>query len=143
MLSLRDILNERLIAGMDVIGERMVNGDMFIPEVLMATKAMGGVLEILNPLPSEQNISAKAKVVIGTVQGDLHDIGKNLVAMMLKSAGFEVHDLGVDASPDKFVEAIIVKNAKMLCLSTPLTTTMPMIRETIDAVTEKGIRGRG
>lgn len=139
-VSAKDILNQGLIAGMDVVGERMEKEDMFIPEVLQAAQIMGAAVEILKPLLGEDSASANGRVVIGTVKGDLHDIGKNLVSMMIKSAGLEVHDLGVDISPERFVEAIRSKDAKILCLSALLTTTMPMMKRTIDALTESGMR---
>ncbi|MCP4721134.1 MAG: cobalamin-binding protein, partial [Desulfobacteraceae bacterium] len=94
-----DILNQGLIAGMDIVGEKMENGDMFIPEVLMAAQAMGSCVEILKPLLGEDETAGSANVLIGTVKGDLHDIGKNLVAMMMESAGMTVHNLGVDIEP--------------------------------------------
>jgi 5-methyltetrahydrofolate--homocysteine methyltransferase len=136
------ILNQGLIAGMDIVGERMESGDMFIPEVLMAARAMSAAVEILKPLLTEDDASAKGRVVIGTVKGDLHDIGKNLVAMMMESAGLEVSDLGVDVAPEKFLAAIEEKNANILCMSALLTTTMPMMRRTIQAVSDKGLRDR-
>jgi 5-methyltetrahydrofolate--homocysteine methyltransferase len=137
-----DILKQALIAGMDIVGERMENGDMFIPEVLMAAKAMGEGLEILKPLLAEKDIADKGKVVIGTVKGDLHDIGKNLVAMMLESGGLEVHDLGVDIEPEEFVNQVNAHKAKMVCLSALLTTTMPMMKATVDALFEAGLKGK-
>jgi len=137
-----DILKQALIAGMDIVGERMENGDMFIPEVLMAAKAMGEGLEILKPLLAEKDIANKGKVVIGTVKGDLHDIGKNLVAMMLESGGLEVYDLGVDIEPEEFVNQVNAHKAKMVCLSALLTTTMPMMKATVDAFFEAGLKGK-
>lgn len=138
----KEILNQGLIAGMDVVGEKMENEDMFIPEVLMAAKVMSAAVGILKPLLAAEDMSAMGRVIIGTVKGDLHDIGKNLVAMMLESAGFEVYNLGVDISPDKFVSEVNEKNANMVCLSALLTTTMPMMKQTIDAVVESGLRDR-
>jgi len=139
-VSAKDILNQGLIAGMDVVGERMEKEDMFIPEVLQAAQIMGAAVEILKPLLGEDSTSANGRVVIGTVKGDLHDIGKNLVSMMIESAGLEVHDLGVDISAEKFVEAIKNTGARILCMSALLTTTMPMMKRTIDALTESGLR---
>ena len=135
-----DILNKGLIAGMDIVGEKMENEDMFIPEVLMAAKAMGKGVEILKPLLSDKDTQTRGSVIIGTVKGDLHDIGKNLVAMMMESAGMTVHNLGVDIAPEEFVRMIKEKNAGILCLSALLTTTMPMMKQTIDAVVESGLR---
>jgi len=136
----KEILNQGLIAGMDIVGEKMENEDMFIPEVLMAAKAMSSAIEILKPLLAEEDIRAMGKVIIGTVKGDLHDIGKNLVAMMVESAGFEVYDLGADILPDKFIQEIKEKDANILCMSALLTTTMPMMKNTIDALKESGFR---
>ncbi|MCK5311882.1 MAG: corrinoid protein [Desulfobacteraceae bacterium] len=135
-----DILNNGLIAGMDIVGEKMESGDMFIPEVLMAAQAMANCVTILKPLLGEDESATSASVVIGTVKGDLHDIGKNLVAMMMESAGLEVHNLGVDIAPDVFVAQIKEKNAKIVCLSALLTTTMPMMKQTVDAIVESGLR---
>lgn len=135
-----DILNQGLIAGMDIIGDKMEKGEMFIPEVFMAAKIMGDALEILKPLLGDDEASAKGSVVIGTVKGDLHDIGKNLVAMMMESAGLTVHNVGVDISPEDFVTHIKDKNAGILCLSALLTTTMPMMKQTIDTIVESGLR---
>ncbi len=134
------ILDNGLIAGMDIIGEKMENGDMFIPEVLMAAQTMAAGVEILQPQLVEDESSAKGKVIIGTVKGDLHDIGKNLVSMMMESAGLEVTDLGVDAEPAKFIDAIKEKKPKIVALSALLTTTMPMMKGTVDAISEAGLR---
>lgn len=135
-----DILNKGLIAGMDIVGEKMENGDMFIPEVLMAAQAMGACVEILKPLLGDDDSSSAANVVIGTVKGDLHDIGKNLVAMMMESAGMQVHNIGVDIPPEEFVAQIKEKDARIVCLSALLTTTMPMMKQTVDAIVEAGVR---
>lgn len=135
-----DILNKGLIAGMDIVGDKMESGDMFIPEVLMAAKAMGACVEILIPLLSDDDSSTAVKVIIGTVKGDLHDIGKNLVSMMMESAGMEVYDLGVDIDPEEFVARIKEKQAQIVCLSALLTTTMPMMAQTVEAIVESGIR---
>jgi 5-methyltetrahydrofolate--homocysteine methyltransferase len=135
-----DILNKGLIAGMDVVGEKMESGDMFIPEVLMAAHAMSDCVAILKPMLAEDEGGAGASVLIGTVKGDLHDIGKNLVAMMMESAGMQVTNIGVDIPPEDFVSRIRETNAKIVCLSALLTTTMPMMKQTIDAIVEAGIR---
>ena len=134
-----DVLNEGLIAAMDIVGERMENGDMFIPEVLMAAKAMAAGLGILKPQLAEQAAAAKGKVVIGTVKGDLHDIGKNLVAMMLESGGLEVHNIGVNISPEEFVNHALNLDANLVCLSALLTTTMPMMKATVEALKETNL----
>ncbi|MBZ4658323.1 MAG: mtmC [Desulfacinum sp.] len=141
-VSAKDILNQALIPAMDVVGERMENEDMFIPEVLMAAKAMSAAVDILKPLLAADDLSAAGKVVIGTVKGDLHDIGKNLVAMMMESAGFEVKDLGVDVAPDAFVAAARDNGAQLVCLSALLTTTMPMMKETVEALESAGLRDK-
>ena len=138
----KDLLNQGLIVGMDLVGERMEKEEMFIPEVLMAAKAMSSAVGILKPQLAEGDVGVKGRVVIGTVKGDLHDIGKNLVAMMLESAGLEVHNLGVDIAPEKFAEAVKATGANVLALSALLTTTMPMMKETIGALTKAGIRDK-
>lgn len=135
-----DILNQGLIAGMDIVGEKMENGDMFIPEVLMAARAMGDAMGILKPLLGEGEGQNNASVIIGTVKGDLHDIGKNLVSMMMESSGMTVHNLGVDIAPEDFVKEIKDKNAQIVCLSALLTTTMSMMKQTVDAIVESGLR---
>lgn len=139
-LGAKNILDEGLIAGMDIVGEKMETGDMFIPEVLMAAQAMSESVEILKPLLAEGESSTVGKVVLGTVKGDLHDIGKNLVKMMMESVGFEVIDLGVDVSPEAFVKAIIENKPQIVGLSALLTTTMPMMRKTIQTIEESGLR---
>jgi 5-methyltetrahydrofolate--homocysteine methyltransferase len=136
-----EILNDELIAGMDLIGEKMGNGEMFIPEVLMTAHAMSGAVEVLKPHLAEGESSSAGTIVVGTVKGDLHDIGKNLVVMMLESAGFEVIDLGVDVEPEIFVEAIKENNPDILGLSALLTTTMPMMEKTVESVDASGVRG--
>ncbi len=135
-----DILNKGLIPGMDLIGEKMENGDMFIPEVLMSAKAMGECVVILKSLLDEGDVNNAGNVIIGTVKGDLHDIGKNLVGMMMESTGLTVYNLGVDIAPEEFVRQIGEKNAQIVCLSALLTTTMPMMKQTIDAIVEAGLR---
>ncbi len=135
-----EILNNGLIAGMDIVGEKMENEDMFIPEVLMAAQTMGKGVEILKPLLGEEDVSARGTVVIGTVKGDLHDIGKNLVAMMMESAGLTVHNIGVDIEPAAFISEIKEKGANIVCLSALLTTTMPMMKQTVDGIVESGMR---
>jgi len=134
------ILNEGLIAPMDVVGERFSAGDLFIPEMLKAAQIMKMGLEILKPHLTAGQSQSKGTVVIGTVKGDLHDIGKNLVAMMLEGAGFEVVDLGVDVTSEAFVKAATEKNARVIGLSALLTTTMPYMKVVIDTMVEKGIR---
>jgi 5-methyltetrahydrofolate--homocysteine methyltransferase len=136
----KEILNDGLIKGMDIVGERMEDGEMFIPEVLMSAKVMTAALDILKPLLAAEDVSAFGKVVIGTVKGDLHDIGKNLVMMMLESSGFQIKDLGADVTPEAFVAAVKENEADILALSALLTTTMPMMQQTINAIEESGLR---
>lgn len=135
-----DILQKGLMYGMDIVGERMESGEMFIPEVLMAAHQMSEALTILKPLLSEEESVSAGKMVIGTVKGDLHDIGKNLVTMMIESIGFEVIDLGIDVDPAKFVEAINDNKPSIVALSALLTTTMPMMTETIKVINQNGLR---
>ena len=134
-----DILQQGLIAGMQVVGDKFKNHEFYVPEVLIAARAMKMSLEKIRPHLVDQNYTAVGKVAIGTVRGDLHDIGKNLVAMMLEGNGFEVVDLGIDVSPEQFVAAA-KDGCNIVCLSALLTTTMPSMKDTIDALTEAGIR---
>ena len=134
-----DILNRGLIAGMEIVGERMEEQEMFIPDVLQAAKAMKEAVEFLKPTLVEEGVATKGTVVIGTVKGDLHDIGKNLVAIMCESLGFEVHNIGVDISPEQFIETVKEKNADILMLSALLTTTMPMMKKTIETAKENDL----
>lgn len=136
------ILSEGLIAGMNVIGVRFKANEVYIPEVLIAARAMKMAMEVLEPKLIEAGVQPLGKAMIGTVQGDLHDIGKNLVVMMLKGAGFDVVDLGVDVSPDKFVEKAKETQAGIVGLSALLTTTMPSMEKTIRALKEAGISAR-
>ena len=139
----KEILDEGLMGGMRIVGEMMETDEIMIPEVLAVAQLMSDTIdEMLKPSLMEGDINPYGKVVFATVQGDLHDIGKNLVIMMLEGAGFQVIDLGIDVSPEKIVEAIREHNPNMLGLSALLTTTMPMVKTTIDAVTESGLRGR-
>ncbi|MHC4186980.1 MAG: corrinoid protein [Planctomycetota bacterium] len=135
----KSILDDGLIAGMNVVGERFKNNEMYIPEVLIAAHAMKGAMVILEPELVKAGVEPIAKLVIGTVQGDMHDIGKNLVAMMLKGAGFEVIDLGVDVSPEKFIEQAKSNNVNLIGMSTLLTTTMPGMEKTVKACKEAGM----
>ncbi|MCE5339929.1 MAG: corrinoid protein [Planctomycetaceae bacterium] len=133
------ILNDGLIAGMNVIGVRFKNNEVYIPEVLIAARAMKTAMEVLEPKLVEAGVQPLAKAAVGTVQGDLHDIGKNLVVMMLKGAGFNVVDLGVDVSPQKFVDKIKELNPKVVGMSALLTTTMPSMEKTIQAIKAAGL----
>ncbi|MCC8141640.1 MAG: corrinoid protein [Lachnospiraceae bacterium] len=136
------ILNDGLLSGMSIIGEKFKNDEVFVPEVLVAARAMNAGLSILEPKLIEVGNEPVGRVVIGTVQGDLHDIGKNLVAMMLKGAGFEVVDIGVDVEPATFLEEAENNNADLICMSALLTTTMPNMEATISLLKEKGVRDK-
>lgn len=135
----KDVLDNGLIAGMDIVGARFKKNEVYIPEVLIAARAMKMAMEVLEPELVKAGVEPVGKLLIGTVQGDLHDIGKNLVAMMLKGAGFEVIDLGVDVGPEKFVEQVKAANVQLIGISALLTTTMPGMEKTIKAVKEAGI----
>lgn len=135
------ILNQSMIAAMGEVGRLFEAGEYFVPEMLIAARAMKSGLELLRPALTAANVQAIGKIVIGTVQGDLHDIGKNLVAMMLEGAGFDVIDLGVDVPPEKFVDAVKQHKPHLVGLSALLTTTMPKMQMTIDALNEAGLRG--
>jgi len=137
-----DILNQGMIAAMAEVGRRFECGDYFVPEMLVAARAMQSGLAILKPHLQQSEVKSAGKVVVGTVKGDLHDIGKNLVAMMLEGAGFEVKDLGADVSPDKFVAAVKEHRPDLVGLSALLTTTMPNMQVTIEALKEAGVRDR-
>ncbi len=135
----KDVLDNGLIAGMDIVGARFKKNEVYIPEVLIAARAMKMAMEVLEPELVKAGVEPVGKLLIGTVQGDLHDIGKNLVAMMLKGAGFEVIDLGVDVGPEKFIEQIKAANAQLIGMSALLTTTMPGMEKTIKALKDSGI----
>lgn len=135
-----DIINQGLIAGMNVVGTRFKSGEMFVPEVLMAAKSMSEGIELIKPLIADTDMPSIGKVIIGTVKGDLHDIGKNLVAMMLESGGFTVINMGIDISPEKFVAAIKEHNPNILAMSALLTTTMLQMKDTIELLKEEGLR---
>ena len=134
-----EVLN-KMISAMDVVGEKFKTGEIFVPEMLIAAKAMKKGVEVLKPLLAAGAAGALGKVVIGTVAGDLHDIGKNLVAMMIESAGFEVNDLGVDVPVEKFVEAAQDADVKIVACSALLTTTMPALEATVAALNAMGNR---
>lgn len=136
------ILDDGLIAGMTVIGHKFKVHDIFLPDVLLAAKAMYAGLELLKPLMIKENIPIRGKVVIGTVQGDLHDIGKNLVGIMLKGAGFEIIDLGNDVSPARFVDTAVAENAPVIGLSALLTTTMPKMKEVVELIKQRGLTNK-
>jgi len=136
------ILNEGLLSGMMIIGEKFKKNEVFVPEVLVAARAMNAGLEILEPKLIEVGNKPVGKVVIGTVKGDLHDIGKNLVSMMLKGAGFEIHDIGVDATAEAFIEKAEEVGADIICMSALLTTTMTNMKLMIDGLKERGLRDK-
>ena len=138
----KSVLNEGLIAGMDVIGGRFKKNEVYIPEVLIAARAMKMAMEFLEPELVKAGVKPIGKCLIGTVQGDLHDIGKNLVAMMLKGAGFEVIDLGVDVNPDKFVEEVKAQGVQVVGMSALLTTTMPGMEKAIKAIKDAGVSAK-
>jgi 5-methyltetrahydrofolate--homocysteine methyltransferase len=138
----KTILDEGLIGGMNVIGERYKAHEIFLPQVLLAAKAMYAGMDVLRPLFVKEGMPSVGRVVIGSVQGDLHDIGKNLVGIMLKGAGFEVIDLGNDVPPEKFVEAAAKEDASVIGMSALLTTTMPVMKRTVDLLEEKGLRAK-
>jgi 5-methyltetrahydrofolate--homocysteine methyltransferase len=136
---IQKILQEGLISAMDFVGKQFSEGELFVPEMLMAAQTMKRGLEILKPLLGAGGSASAGTIVIGTVKGDLHDIGKNLVGMMLEGGGFEIVDLGVDVDPKAFVEAAKKNNAKIVGLSALLTTTMPSMEETVNALKEAGL----
>ena len=137
-----EVLNDGLVAGMDVVADKWKKGEYYIPNVLIAARAMKQGMDIIKPKLTEGNYKAKAVAVIGTVKGDLHDIGKNLVAMMLEGAGFEVIDLGTDVSPEKFVLTATEKDADLIMMSALLTTTMMSMKDVIAAVKSSAIAGK-
>ena len=139
-MDLDDLINKALIAAMDVVGDRFSKSEIFVPEMLVSAVTMKKGLDIIKPLLKENQQKARGKVILCTVQGDLHDIGKNLVAMMLEGAGFEVIDLGVDATVEKVVDKVAEISPKVLGLSALLTTTMPEMQNVIKALQTRGIR---
>jgi 5-methyltetrahydrofolate--homocysteine methyltransferase len=134
-----EVVEHGLVPGMSAIGEKFKNNEVFVPEMLIAARAMKECMTILEPLLADAGIKPKFTAVIGTVQGDLHDIGKNLVAMMLKGANFGIVDLGTNVAPEKFVAAVHEHGAQLVCLSALLTTTMPAMRTTVQAVRDAGL----
>jgi len=136
------ILNDGLLAGMDVVGVRFGANEIFLPEVLLSARAMNAGMDLIKPLLIADDVPSLGKVVIGTVKGDLHDIGKNLVGIMLKGAGFEVIDLGADVAAESFVETAEAENAPVVGLSTLLTTTMSGMKDVVELVKAKGLEGR-
>ncbi len=141
-ISAQQILNDGLLAGMGVIGGKFKNNEVYVPEVLIAARAMNAGMEVLKPaLVSSDNVS-KGKVILGTVKGDLHDIGKNLVKIMLEGKGLDVVDLGTDVSPQAFIEAAIKENANIIACSALLTTTMIVMKEVVKEAEARGVKGK-
>ena len=139
-ISPQEILEQGLLSGMNVVGVKFKNNEVFVPEVLIAARAMNAGIEVLKPALLADGVEAKGKVVIGTVKGDLHDIGKNLVRMMIEGQGITVVDLGVDVSPEQFYEAAVTEKAQVVCCSALLTTTMGEMKNVVKIFEEKGIR---
>ena len=136
----KDILEQGLLSGMSVVGEKFKNNEVFVPEVLIAARAMNMGTDLLKPHLAEAGVKAAGKACIGTVKGDLHDIGKNLVRMMLEGKGLEVVDLGIDVSAEQFVDAVINDGCQIICCSALLTTTMGVMKDVVELAKEKGIR---
>lgn len=141
-IAAKQILEEGLMAGMSIIGEKFKNNEVFVPEVLVAARAMNAGAELLKPHLTEAGVESKGKVVLGTVKGDLHDIGKNLVRMMMEGKGLDVVDLGVDVSPEAFVQTAIEQDCQIIACSALLTTTMPAMEAVVAAAKEAGIHGK-
>jgi len=137
-----DLITNYMVPAMDEVGRLFEAEDYFVPELLLSARAMKGSLELIRPLLAARGDEPIGRVVIGTVKGDLHDIGKNLVGSMLEGGGFEVIDLGADVSAERFIEAVHAKNANIVCLSALLTVTMPSMRTTIDALKAAGVRDK-
>ncbi|MGA2463436.1 MAG: corrinoid protein [Thermodesulfobacteriota bacterium] len=137
-----EIMNAMMIPAMDEVGDRFAKGEIYLPEMMIAARTMNTGLDILRPLLLSSGVASKAKAVIGTVKGDIHDVGKNIVAMMLQSAGYELFDLGIDVAPEKFVEAVKTHEPQFVLLSALLTLTMLMMGETINALQKAGLRGK-
>lgn len=138
----KEVLEKGLLAGMDVVGEKFKNNEVFVPEVLVAARAMNMGASVLKPLLADGEQTSAGKVCIGTVKGDLHDIGKNLVKMMMEGKGLEVVDLGTDVSPETYVETAVNQNCQIICCSALLTTTMPVMGEVVKATEKAGIRDK-
>lgn len=137
-----EILNEGLLSGMNVVGEKFKNNEVYVPEVLIAARAMKSGIEVLKPLLVEDGVKSAGKVCLGTVKGDLHDIGKNLVRMMMEGKGLEVVDLGTDVSPETFVNTAIEQNCQVICCSALLTTTMDVMAEVVSYAESAGVRNK-
>jgi 5-methyltetrahydrofolate--homocysteine methyltransferase len=141
-VAVKDVLEKGLIAGMAFIGDKFKKNEVYVPEVLIAARAMKSGMAIIKPLLAASKIQPKGTVVIGTVKGDLHDIGKNLVAMMLEGAGFNVVDVGIDVEPAKFIDAAKNQKGQVIAMSALLTTTMPQMKNVVDAILSSDIKGK-
>lgn len=141
-IPVNEILDKGLLDGMNIIGEKFKNNEVFVPEVLVAARAMNMGASLLKPLMAEAGVKAAGKVCIGTVKGDLHDIGKNLCKMMMEGKGLEVVDLGVDVAPEAFVKAAVEQNCQIICCSALLTTTMGVMADVVKAVEDAGLRDK-
>lgn len=141
-IEIEKILNEGLIAGMMEVGERFKREEIYLPEVLFAARAMKAGMEVLEPLLLSAGAQPRGKIILGTVKGDVHDVGKNLVGIMLKGAGFEVIDLGVDIAPEKFIDAAKEQGARLIGMSALLGTTIPVMKSTIEALEAAGLKGQ-
>jgi 5-methyltetrahydrofolate--homocysteine methyltransferase len=137
-----EILDDGLIGGMNVVGQKFRNGEMYLPEVLLSARAMTAGVALLKPLLIAEEIPSRGKVVLGSIQGDLHDIGKNLVGIMLEGAGFAVVNLGIDVPAEKFIEAAVEEDASVIGVSSLLTTTMSKMKGVVDLVAERGLSGQ-
>jgi 5-methyltetrahydrofolate--homocysteine methyltransferase len=137
-----EVLHKGLVAGMNVVGEQFRLREIFLPDVLLSARAMYAGLDVLKPHLASEGVSSRGKVVIGTIKGDLHDIGKNLVGIMLKGAGFEVIDLGHDVAPEAFVDAAVRESASLIGMSALLTTTMTRMKEVVALLRERGLAGK-
>ena len=135
-----ELVNQYMVPAMDEVGRRFETNEYFVPELLISARAMKAALDLIRPLLTARGAQPAGRVAIGTVKGDLHDIGKNLVASLLEGGGFEVFDLGVNVSPEKFIETVRQKNANIIAMSALLTTTMPAMRTTIEALKQAGVR---
>ncbi|MEG2074262.1 MAG: corrinoid protein [Angelakisella sp.] len=141
-IPVKEILEQGLLAGMSIIGEKFKNNEVFVPEVLVAARAMNMGTELLKPLMAESGVVSAGKVCIGTVKGDLHDIGKNLVKMMMEGKGLEVIDLGTDVDPQRYIDTAIAESCQIICCSALLTTTMNSMKEVVEAANNAGIHDR-
>jgi methanogenic corrinoid protein MtbC1 len=138
----KDVLDKGLLVGMGVVGEKFKNNEVFVPEVLLAARALNAGTAILKPLLVQAGVKSHGKAAIGTVKGDLHDIGKNLVKLMLEGKGIEVVDLGADVAPEKFIDAVKNNGCQLICCSALLTTTMAVMKDVVDAAVKAGVRDK-